>query len=666
MPICAAVASLLAGRTTLAEAIAALLARAAARRMIRSVLTVGGWTMASRILGFARDMLIAAMLGAGPIADAFFVALKLPNLFRRLFGEGAFNAAFVPAFSGMLAAEGRPAARRFAEETFAVMAFWLGVLTIAGEVFMPQMMAVLAPGFAAIPEKFALAVALSRITFPYLLLICLAALVSGVLNGLDRFTAASASYVLFNVVSIACMLWLTPYVPTAGHALSWGITASGVAQLGLLLWALHRAGMGLSLPRPRLTPQIRVLLRRMLPGLIGAGVTQLNLAVDVIIASLLPAGTVSLLYYADRVQQLPLGVIGTAVGTALLPLLSRQVRAGEAEASRATLNRAIEYALFLTLPAAVALIVSAYPVMWVLFGRGAFDAESARLSAQSLAAYAVGLPAFVLVKVLAPGFFARGDTATPVKIGVAAVALNLAMNVAFMVPLQHVGPALATSLAAIFNVGWLGVVLARRGHLRLDAQGARRSAADAAGSRRDGCGAWLTQHALFAAELHGMVRMAALAALVVRGTADLCGRGGGARRGRLAGARPDGRAKDSQANRRQGLKSRAADRRFAANRATRAASVQENGHRWTISRANELPTGCSRRTRAHRWRTRPRSLPSKSYGPIECGVRWHGSPAPPWGSPRTRCGNFRASSSCFCWRRSRRWPPVTRCAHSDS
>jgi putative peptidoglycan lipid II flippase len=485
--------------------------------MLRGVLTVGGWTMASRILGFARDMLIAAILGAGPIADAFFVALKLPNLFRRLFGEGAFNAAFVPAFAGMLAAEGRPAAHRFAEETFAVMAFWLGVLTIAGELLMPQLMAVLAPGFAATPEKFALAITLSRITFPYLLLICLAALVSGVLNGLDRFTAASASYVLFNVVSIACMLWLTPYVPTAGHALAWGVTASGVAQLGLLMWALRRAGMGLRLPRPRLTPQIRVLLRRMLPGLVGAGVTQLNLAVDVIIASLLPAGTVSLLYYADRVQQLPLGVIGTAVGTALLPLLSRQVRAGEAEASLDTLNRAIEYALFLTLPAAVALIVSAYPVMWTLFGRGAFDAESARLSAQALAAYALGLPAFVLVKVLAPGFFARGDTATPVKIGVAAVALNLAMNVAFMVPLQHVGPALATSLAAIFNVGWLGFALLRRRHLRLDAALRRRCARMMAAAATMGAALWLVQQALFRAPLHGMERLAALAALVLAG-----------------------------------------------------------------------------------------------------------------------------------------------------
>lgn len=485
--------------------------------MLRGVLTVGGWTMGSRILGFARDMLIAAILGTGPIADAFLVALKLPNLFRRLFGEGAFNAAFVPEFAGMLAAEGRPSAHRFAEETFAVMAFWLGVLTIIGEIFMPQMMTVLAPGFSADPAKFTLTVALSRITFPYLLLICLAALVSGALNGLDRFTAASASYVLFNIVSIACMLWLTPYVPTAGHALAWGVTASGVAQLALLMWALRNAGMALRLPRPRLTPRIRVLLRRMLPGLIGAGVTQLNLAVDVIIASLLPAGTVSLLYYADRVQQLPLGVIGTAVGTALLPLLSRQVRAGERDAALGTLNRAIEYALFLTLPAAVALIVTAYPVMWVLFARGAFDAESARLSAQSLAAYAIGLPAFVLVKVLAPGFFARGDTSTPVKIGIAAVALNLAMNVAFMVPLQHIGPALATSLAAMFNTGWFAWVLVRRGHLQLDAQLRRRGLRMIAAAGVMAVVLIIIQRMLFATPPHGAARFEALAVLVTGG-----------------------------------------------------------------------------------------------------------------------------------------------------
>ena len=272
----------------------------------------------------------------------------------------------------------------------------------------------------------------------------------------------------------------------------------------------------------------------MLPGLVGAGVTQLNLAVDVIIASLLPPGTVSLLYYADRVQQLPLGVIGTAVGTALLPLLSRQVRAGEGEASIGTLNRAIEYALFLTLPAAVALIVSAWPVMSVLFGRGAFDPESVRLSAQSLAAYALGLPAFVLVKVIAPGFFARGDMATPVRIGVVAVVLNLAMNVVFnlgyivsslgfVVPepyaawlpsLAHIGPALATSLAAMVNVGCLAVVLARHGHLRPDAQLRRRSVGMLAAAAAMGLALAATQHVLFAAPLHGMVRAGALAALV--------------------------------------------------------------------------------------------------------------------------------------------------------
>lgn len=479
--------------------------------------------MASRVLGFARDMLIAATLGAGPIADAFFVALKLPNLFRRLFGEGAFNAAFVPAFSGMLAAEGPVPARRFAEQAFAVMAFWLGLLTILGELGMPWLMAVLAPGFESNPGKFALAVTLSRITFPYLILICLAALVSGVLNGLERFTAAAASYVLFNVISIAFLLGLTPYVPTAGHALAWGITASGVAQLGVLLWAVKRAGMPLHLPRPRLTPEIRLLLRRMAPGLVGAGVTQLNLAIDVIIASLLPAGTVSVLYYADRVQQLPLGVIGTAVGTALLPLLSRQVRAGEGPAALATQNRAIEYALFLTLPAAVALIVCAWPIMWVLFGRGAFSAESVHLSAQALAAYAVGLPAFVLVKVLAPGFFARGDTSTPVKIGVVAVVLNLVLNLAFMVPLRQMGPALATSLAAMFNMACLGIVLLRRGQLQLQPATLGRMARMVAASLVMAAVLWLVQRALFAGHLHGVLRLAALGALVAAGLASYAG-----------------------------------------------------------------------------------------------------------------------------------------------
>jgi len=258
----------------------------------------------------------------------------------------------------------------------------------------------------------------------------------------------------------------------------------------------------------------------MAPGLIGAGVTQLNLAVDVIIASLLPPGTVSVLYYADRVQQLPLGVIGTAVGTAMLPLLSRQVRAGEAADALGTLNRAIEYALFLTLPAALALMVAAWPIIWVLFGHGAFSAQDTRLSAAALAAYAVGLPAFVLVKVLAPGFFARGDTATPVKIGLAAVALNLALNIAFMRPLQSMGPALATSLAAIFNVGMLGAVLARRGLLRLDQHLLHRVPRMLAAALVMAAAVAAFDHAVFAhPNVAGAVKVLALAGLVAAGLA---------------------------------------------------------------------------------------------------------------------------------------------------
>jgi putative peptidoglycan lipid II flippase len=425
--------------------------------------------MASRILGFARDILIAAMLGAGPVADAFFVANRLPNLFRRLFGEGAFNAAFVPAFSGLLAAEGAPAAQRFAEEASAVMVFWLSGLTILAELAMPALLLGLAPGFVDIPDKFQLAVTLSRITFPYMPLICVTALLSGVLNGLDRFAAAAAAPVLYNLTSIAFMLGLANVTPTVGHALAWGVSASGVFQLLLLVWAVRRAGMKLHLPRPRLTPQMRLLLRRMGPGLIGAGVTQLNLAVDVIIGSLLAPGTVSILYYADRVNQLPLGTIGVAVGTALLPTLSRQALSGEAGAAINTLNRALEYALTLTLPAAFALLAMPGPIIGVLFGRGAFDAHSVTLSAQALAAYAFGLPAFVLVRVLVPGFFARGDTAMPVKIGTAMVGLNLALNIAFMVPLRHLGPPLASSLAAWCNVAALAIILHRRGHLAVDA-----------------------------------------------------------------------------------------------------------------------------------------------------------------------------------------------------
>lgn len=433
--------------------------------MFRAIATVGGWTMLSRILGFMRDILIAAKLGAGPMADAFFVALKLPNLFRRLFGEGAFNAAFVPAFATALTRQGPAVARQLAERLATLMALWLALLCGLGIFFMPQLLAVLAPGFGPRgPGQVALAVELTRIVFPYLVFICLTALVSGVLNAMGRFTAAAAAPVFFNILSMAALVGLAPFVATPAHALAWGVTASGAVQLGLVWWAAAQAGMGLRPALPRLSAAEKAVLRKMLPGLLGAGVTQLNLAVDVIIASLLPVGAVSLLYYADRVAQLPLGVIGIAISTALLPTLAAQLSAGQALAAHRSMNRGLEITLALCVPAAVALAVLAQPIMGVLFQRGAFTAADARGAGLVLVAYATGLPAFVLVKALAPAFFARGDTRTPVIIGLACVALNLALNGLFLFTgwLGAPGIALATVLSAWANALAMGWLLARR------------------------------------------------------------------------------------------------------------------------------------------------------------------------------------------------------------
>ena len=434
--------------------------------MLRAIATVGGWTMLSRILGFMRDILIAAYLGAGPMADAFFVALKLPNLFRRLFGEGAFNAAFVPAFAAALTRQGPAVARQLAERLATLMALWLTLLCGLGIVFMPQVLAVLAPGFGARgPAQVTLAVELTRIVFPYLVFICLTALVSGVLNAMGRFTAAAAAPIFFNLLSMAALLGLAPFVATPAHALAWGVVASGLVQLALVWWAAAQAGMGLLPVLPRLSVAEKAVLRKMVPGLLGAGVTQLNLAVDVIIASLLPAGAVSLLYYADRVAQLPLGVIGIAISTALLPTLAAQLSGGRALAAHRSMNRGLEITLALCVPAAVALAVLAPPIMSVLFQRGAFTAADARGAAWVLMVYAGGLPAFVLVKAFAPGFFARGDTRTPVIIGLACVALNLALNGLFLWTgwLGAPGIALATVASAWANAVAMGWLLNRRG-----------------------------------------------------------------------------------------------------------------------------------------------------------------------------------------------------------
>jgi len=489
--------------------------------MLRGILTVGLWTMASRVLGFVRDILIASRLGAGPVADAFFVALKLPNFFRRLFGEGAFNAAFVPMFAGLLAAEGRAAARAFAERALALLLAALLALTLAAILFMPALMRVLAPGFVADAAKFALAVEFTRLTFPYLMLVSLAALFSGVLNSLDRYAAAAGTPVLFNLCLIGALLLAAPHLATGGHALAWGVAAAGIAQFAWLAAATARAGFPLRLSWPRPSPQLALLLRRMAPGLVGAGVTQLNLMIDVIIASLLPTGSVSFLYYADRVAQLPLGVIGAAVGTALLPTLARHIRAGEEAQAHAAMNRAIEAALLFTLPAAVALLAAAGPIIAVLFGRGAFGPAAVAATVPTLMAYACGLPAFVMVKALAPGFFARGDTATPVKVAVATVALNLAFNLALAVygPFAHVGVAMATALASWVNAAALWVLLRRRGQIAFDARLRARAQRMLAAALLMGAAVLGSARLLAPASDDRGLRWAALALLVVLGGA---------------------------------------------------------------------------------------------------------------------------------------------------
>lgn len=502
--------------------------------LMRAIATVGGFTMVSRVTGFLRDMLIAGVLGAGPVADAFFVAFKLPNFFRRLTAEGAFSVAFVPLFAGTLEGDGREAAKRFAEETLAFMCAVLAALTLAIEIAMPWLMHVLAPGFLATPERFDLAVELTRITFPYLPMISLVALYGGMLNSLERFAAVAAAPILLNLILVAAVLGFADRFETPGHALAWGVAAAGLAQLAWLAASAARAGFHLRLRLPRLTPGVKRLFALMLPAILGAGVMQVNLLIDMILASTLPLGSISFLYYADRINQLPLGVIGVAIGTALLPMLSRQIRAGERAAALATQNRALEFGVLMTAPAAVGVAVLAEPIIRVLFERGAFTAADSASTAHALIAFASGLPAFVLVKVFQPGFYARQDTRTPVKVAAVAVGLNLALNLALMQVLAHVGLALATALASWFNALALAWLLRRDGVFGLDERCRRRLprmvlAAAAMGAAIHGARSAVESalpDAFSGASLTGIVLLAgliALAMLVYFGSAGLLG-----------------------------------------------------------------------------------------------------------------------------------------------
>src|SRR5229473_1853187 len=486
--------------------------------LLRSVATVGSYTLVSRVLGFMRDILTAAILGAGPVADAFFVAQRLPNLFRSLFAEGAFSAAFVPLFAGTMAEHGKAHARIFAEDALAVLLAALLGFVLLGEIFMPAVMEVIAPGFGEEPEKFELAVDLARITFPYLLFIALVALQGGVLNSLDRFAAAAATPILLNLFLIAALLLMRQFGWHDGRALAWAVSAAGFAQFLWLLFSCARAGLALRLPFPQLTQGVRRTLAVMAPGTVGAGVTQLNLLISTALASLLPGGSVSYLYYADRLNQLPLGVVGIAVGTAILPSLSRQVQSGDAAGAAATQNRGVELALLLTLPAAAGLVVLAQPILTVLFERGAFGPAEAAATAAALAAYAAGLPAFVLVKILAPGFYAHRNTATPVKVAVAAVMVNFVLTIGLMQFLAHVGVAVALSVAGWMQALVLLVLLERHGHFRLDRR-ARGNIPRIAAATLAMAGILVGLRVLLAPALAGpaMLRFGALAGLIAAG-----------------------------------------------------------------------------------------------------------------------------------------------------
>lgn len=485
--------------------------------LFRSIATVGGFTMLSRVTGLAREMMIAHYMGAGAVADAFFVAFRFPNLFRSLFAEGAFNAAFIPLFTGKMTAEGKAEARSFAEQALAVMALVLAAFVAGMELVMPWAMMVLAPGFADVPGKMPLAVELSRICFPYLLFISLTSLQAGMLNSVGRFAAAAGTPVLLNLTAMAGLWALEPVTATPGHALAWGTFAAGIVQFGWLVFSVRSAGMALRPARPRLTPEVRQLGRRIVPGAVGAGVYQINLLINTMIASTVADGAVSYLNYADRVNQLPLGVVGVAIGTALLPLLSRQIRAGDAQAATASQNRAMEAALLLTLPAAAALMAIAVPVIRVLFERGSFGPHETQATAAALVAFAAGLPAYVLVKVLAPGFFAREDTATPVKVAGATMVLNVVLNLALVDRLAHVGMALATALAAWFNVVALAVILKRRGLFAMDARLRAKAPRIALAAALMGGALWAATGALWPPAAGQAMAMLVLAGLVAVG-----------------------------------------------------------------------------------------------------------------------------------------------------
>jgi putative peptidoglycan lipid II flippase len=429
--------------------------------MWRKAASVGGLTLVSRLFGFVRDVMMAAVLGAGPLADAFMIAFRLPNHFRAIFAEGAFNAAFVPRYARALTREGEGAAKAFAEDVLALTLAAQIVLLVVALIFAPYVVALLAPGFRDDPGQLHLTADLTRITFPYLLLISWMTLIAGVLNAHDRFAMAAAASILLNICMIGALL-MTGLFPTVAHALAVGVLVSGFAQLGLVVWEMRRAGLSLTLRPPRITAHVRNFLKGFGPAVLGSAGVQIAMFADTILASFLPTGSVSYLYYADRLYQLPLAVVGIAVGTVLLPELSRRLAADDLPGARDRLNRALEGSLALTLPFVALFVAAPVPIVAALFGRGAFDQSAVEGAAAALQAYSIGLPAIVALRCVTPAFHASGDTATPVKALAFATIMNVALKIALVGSFFSAGLAFATAVGAWANLLILTWLLSRR------------------------------------------------------------------------------------------------------------------------------------------------------------------------------------------------------------
>jgi len=446
--------------------------------LVKATGIIGGLTLVSRFAGFARDMLLARILGAGLAADAFLVAQRLPNLFRRLFAEGAFSAAYVPMFSRKLHGQGgEAAAKRFSSEVLSLFLVVLLLFTAVLQFAMPWVVYAMASGFRDVPGKFELTVELTRLAFPYLLLISLVSLLTGILNSMSRFAAGAAAPILFNLVLVVGLLVGAELRGPGGDdrivavCAAVAISVSGLVQFVWLLWAVKRAGFELRLRRPKLTPDVKELGRIILPATFGAGIYQISIFIDTFFATSLPQGSMSYLNFADRLNQLPLGVIGIALGTAILPTLSRFIGSGDADRASEVQATAIELAMLLTLPAAFALAICAGPLVTAFYLGGKFTLADAQTTAAVLAALVSGLPAYVLVKVLTPGFFARKDTRTPVQIAAVVLGASILLNVVLIFVLDLGIVALAATAAATswLNCALLYGVLRARGHFRLPA-----------------------------------------------------------------------------------------------------------------------------------------------------------------------------------------------------